>query len=119
MFEEYHDSYKKLVSSVTSHLATLDGGSQDKEAATAIVQEVPNLLSEAADTLKQMELEARTAEATKRSEYMQTVADAKKSLANLRNEFERSKERATRSHLLGDKSIQQREKMMDTTEKYV
>ena len=46
------------------------------------------------------------------------VLQYKKSLSSQRVDYDRAKEQATRSSLLGTKSIEQRQRLLDTTEKF-
>ena len=64
-----------------------------------------------------MEIEVRSQDAGTRKALGDKMLQYKKSLSSLRNDFEKAKEMAQRSNLIGSKSAEQRQRLLDTTDK--
>ena len=87
--------------------------------AAARARQARDLLTQATELVKQMDTEVRsssTADAAGKKTLLARVAEHKAAIASHRMELERANEQANRSALLGGKSIQQRERMMDAND---
>jgi hypothetical protein len=67
--------------------------------------------------LQQLQIEVRSVDASKRKSLGDQIQERKSNLTTLKSEFERAKEQCQRSALIGDKSIEQRSKLMNTNDK--
>ena len=82
-----------------------------------IVRQVEALLSQANDLIKQMNVEVRDQDASVRKELTERVMQYQKTLKGHKLDFDRAKEQAQRSSLIGDKSAADRQRLLDTNEK--
>ena len=87
------------------------------ENSSAVLRHTDALLSQAQDLIKQMEIELRGHDAGTRKILGEKVAEYKKSLTNLRGDFEKAKESSQRSALIGGKSGEQRERLLNANDK--
>lgn len=81
------------------------------------IRSINDLLQQAADLVKQMEMEVRSQEAASKKTLLEKVARHKQTLLTHRNNLQRAKEQSQRLGLLGTKSIENRERFMDANDK--
>jgi len=119
-FERYDAEFLSLSEQVKSKITKLCSGTTDTD-----IKYTQGLLSQCDDLLKQMQVEARSVEASStKNELLQKVRVCKAQLANLRDDFQSAKSNAEReSLLLGDndndttrKSSQHRERLIQTND---
>ena len=119
IFKAYDEEFNSLSREISRNISDLKAAGQDEEAASAgLTRQLEALLSQAADLIKQMEVEVRSHDSATRKVLQDKVLHYKKSLASHRSDFERAKEAAERSALgIGSKSQEQRQRLLDVNDK--
>mmetsp|Transcript_7367 Transcript_7367/g.6604 ORF Transcript_7367/g.6604 Transcript_7367/m.6604 type:complete len:214 (+) Transcript_7367:62-703(+) len=118
IFDAYDSEYGALSRDIIKNISELKQLSSDnKEKSSNLIRHIDALLIQAADLIKQMEIEVRSHDAGTRKALNEKVSEYKKSLLSLRNDYDRTKEKSQRSSLIGDKSIEQRERLLKTNDK--
>eukprot|EP00596_Hydrurales_sp_CCMP1899_P007524 CAMPEP_0119039074 /NCGR_PEP_ID=MMETSP1177-20130426/8383_1 /TAXON_ID=2985 /ORGANISM="Ochromonas sp, Strain CCMP1899" /LENGTH=185 /DNA_ID=CAMNT_0007002503 /DNA_START=153 /DNA_END=710 /DNA_ORIENTATION=- len=118
IFDAYNEEFNSLCQEMTKSFSELkECPNSDPDKARGLIRQCDSLLSGTGDLIKQMELEIRSYDASKRAMLVEKVNEYKKLLMRFRSDFERAKEQAQRSSLIGDKSIQSRIKYLDVNEK--
>ena len=126
IFHAYDDEFNSLsreISKNISSLRNLGTPNSDEEAGAdgergVLIRQLDGLLSQAADLIKQMEVEVRSHDAATRKVLTDKVLHYKKSLSTHRTDFERAKEAAERVALgIGSKSQEQRQRLLDVNDK--
>ncbi len=110
MHNRHHPIYSKLI----------EGRSSDPDKASNICRHVEALFGQAGDLIKQMEVEVRSNDAATRKVLQEKVNGYKKSMSNMKADFNAAREQADRESLLGGsagKSLEQRQRLLDTNEK--
>eukprot|EP01035_Chromulina_nebulosa_P017351 gene17351-22898_t len=118
IFDAYDSEYGALSRDIIKNISELKQLSSDnKEKSSNLIRHIDALLIQATDLIKQMEIEVRSHDAGTRKALNEKVSEYKKSLLSLRNDYDRTKEKAQRSSLIGDKSAEQRERLLKTNDK--
>ena len=117
IFDAYDSEFSSLSQEINKNLNELRQGSASEKAG-ALVKQIDALFIQATDLIKQMEVEVRSHDAATRKVLGDKVTAYKKSLASLKADFERAKEQTQRSSLIGEKSGEQRQRLLDSNDKY-
>lgn len=119
IFDAYNQEYSSICREISKNIAELRGESSDKgnDRSSSLIRQIEGLLQQANDLIKQMEIEARSHDAGTRKALGEKVSEFKKSLISLRTDFEKAKEIAQRSVLIGNKSGEQRQRLLDVNDK--
>mmetsp|Transcript_24990 Transcript_24990/g.23969 ORF Transcript_24990/g.23969 Transcript_24990/m.23969 type:complete len:216 (-) Transcript_24990:114-761(-) len=118
IFDAYDQEFNSLCQEISKTLSELKGYSNsDVDKTSGLIRQCEGLLSQASDLFKQMEVEIRSHDPATRKALIEKVNGYKKSLLKHRSDFERGKEQAQRSSLIGDKSIEHRQKYLDVNDK--
>jgi hypothetical protein len=118
IFNAYDAEFSSITKDVNKNineLKELDSTEEDKVA--GMVRLIEGLLSQTNDLVKQMEVEVRGQDAATKKVLLEKVAQYKKTTSSLKSDFERAKEKAERSALIGDKSIEHRTRLLDNNKK--
>ena len=125
IFKAYDEEFNSLSREIGRNigaLRVLGTPSSEEEAGSngsgTLIRQLDALLLQAADLIKQMEVEVRSHDAPTRKVLTDSVLHYKKSLATHRTDFERAKEAAERVALgIGSKSAEQRQRLLDVNDK--
>lgn len=116
IFDAYDQEFRALSQDINKNLSELKNES-NKDRTGVTVRLVEGLLSQCGDLIKQMEVEVRSHDPATRKLLNEKVLNYKKSLSGMKSDFERIREQATRSELIGSKSGEQRQRLLDANEK--
>jgi hypothetical protein len=111
-FQLYQDEYMNNKKSLEEKIKVYDAST----ASESDLKEIEDLFKQADAVLKEMSLGLDSQ--TKKTVSLQ-MSDFKNSLINLKNIFEKEKLKQNKSSLMGDKSFEDRQKLVDTQTKYV
>jgi hypothetical protein len=120
IFVAYEEEYESTCSNLTTLIGELRSSSADHDNDTkrgGLTRSINALLQQAADLIKQMEMEVRSQEPAAKKALLERVARHRQGLASHRTDFARANEQSQRSSLLGAKSIEQRERFVDVNDK--
>ena len=125
IFRAYDEEFNSLSREIAKNLGSLRSlgtPSSEEEAAAngsaTLIRQLDALLLQAADLIKQMEVEVRSHDTATRKVLTDKVLHYKKSLTTHRTDFERAKEAAERVALgIGSKSQEQRQRLLDVNDK--
>ena len=118
IFDAYNQEYNNLSQQIQRNTSELRAyGSENPEKCAGLARQVEALLSQAADLLKQMNVEVRSHDMATRKVLTEKVSQYSKALAALRQDYERAKEASQRSSLIGEKSIADRQRLLQTNDK--
>ena len=117
VFEIYEEEVMNVSKSIEVSIGELHFFISKNEKSDATIEILDELFVQCSDLVKQMEVEGRSQDPATRRLLTDKLVNYKKNLANQRITYERAKEKAQRSSLLGTQSIQDRQKMIDTNEK--
>jgi len=115
IFDAYDSEFSSLNQEIIKNLGELKNSSGDKAASS--IKLIEGLFSQSADLIKQMEVEVRSHDPATRKMLTEKVTQYKKSNSTLKSDFERAKEQAQRSSLVGAKSGEQRQRLLDNNDK--
>lgn len=114
-FAAYTDEYNGLNDEIKQQLSAL--GSCDPSKSGAVVSSLEELFKQQFELIKQMKIEIRTQPTASRKMLGDRIVEFESETNKLQLEFQRGKERSNRSSLLGQKSIEQRGRLLDVAEK--
>lgn len=118
IFDAYDAEFSAIGKEINKNINVLKNECEgDDSRASGMVKQIEALISQSNDLIKQMEVELRSHDPATRKVLSDKVGQYKKSIASLKNDFERAKEKAQRSALIGSKSVEHRQRMMDTNDK--
>lgn len=124
LFKEYEDDFKRLEHEIDSHLENSREASDDRE--LQCLKEGEKIANKADQSLRQMEMEAKTLPTDQRSVLDPKLKRYRADLLERRKALQDAKEMASRKSLLGDdgnggtmygKSMKDRERAMDAKDK--
>lgn len=115
LFDAYDQEFTSISQDINKNINELKRTSGGASGGT--IRHIENLLSQAQDLIKQMEVEVRSLDPATKKVLNEKLQQYKKSTSSLKSDFERAKEQAQRSNLIGDKSIEQRQRLLDTNDK--
>lgn len=117
IFDSYNSEFATLNQEIQKYVGDLKEMDTSSIGVSPLVSQIENLVSQAQDVLKQMEVEARGSDAATRKVLGEKVSISKKALSNSKIDFERMKEKLERSSLIGSRSGSDRQRFMDTQDK--
>ena len=118
IFDAYDQEYNNLGQEIQKNINELRaGGSSNPDKAASTARHIEALLSQAQDLVKQMNVEVRSHDAATRKILTEKVTQYSKSLGTLRSDFERAREASQRSALIGEKSAEDRQRLLQTNDK--
>jgi hypothetical protein len=117
VFDAYDQEYRSLVQEISRNISELKTYSSGDDRASSSIRQVEGLLKQASELIKQMEVEMRGQDSATRKVLTDKVGEYKKSLLSYQSDFERAREQAQRSELIGEKSAAQRAKLLDANDK--
>ncbi len=118
IFEAFVQEFETISAEISANTIDIrDNGRASEDQGRAKIKKTESLLQQSNDVLQQMQIESRSAAAAQRKALGDKVLELKKQWTNLKTDFERAKEACQRSALIGDKSVEQRQKMLNTNEK--
>jgi vesicle transport through interaction with t-SNAREs 1 len=115
IFEAYDGEYSALTRDIIKKVQELKSSSGDKPQGQ--IRHIDGLFSQANDLIKQMEIEVRSHDPATRKALGEKVFEYKRALSSIRSDYERSKELAQRSSLVGEKSGEQRQRLLNANDK--
>ena len=115
LFDAYDQEFTSISQDINKNINELKRTSGGASGGT--IRHIENLLSQAQDLIKQMEVEVRSLDPATKKVLNEKLQQYKKSTSSLKSDFERAKEQAQRSNLIGDKSVEQRQRLLDTNDK--
>ena len=117
IFDAYDQEYNSHCRDIIKTIGELKQLSPGAEKVPSCIRYCEGLISQSTDLIKQMEVEVRSHDAGTRKALGEKVVEYKKSLASLRSDFERAKEKSQRSSLIGEKSSADRQRLLDVNDK--
>ena len=118
VFEIYEEELLIIQKQLDGKISELNTFNLRNEKSDSLIHQLDDFFSQTNDLIKQMELEGRSQDINMKKILTEKLLIYKKNLINQKSNYERAKEKAQRSSLLGSKSIEQRQQMMDTNDKY-
>lgn len=116
IFEAYDAEFGSISQEINKNINELKRNSAS-ESSPAFIKQLDALFSQSASLIKQMEVELRSHDPATRKVLSEKVGQYKKSNASLKSDYERVKEQAQRSTLVGDKSAEQRQRLLNANDK--
>ena len=118
IFVAYEEEYESTCKHLTTLIAELHSNSAESGmSGSGSIRSINDLLQQATDLVKQMEMEVRSHDAAAKKALLEKVARHKQALLAHRHDLERAKEQSQRSNLLGTKNVENRERFMDANDK--
>eukprot|EP01036_Dinobryon_divergens_P030489 gene30489-39738_t len=117
IFDAYDHEFSSLSQEISRNVSELKAYTSANDKTDSLIKMIDGLLKNSTDVIKQMELEVRGHDPATRKVLTEKITQYKKSSSSQKMDFERAKEQASRSSLLGNKSIEQRQRLLDTNEK--
>jgi vesicle transport through interaction with t-SNAREs protein 1 len=114
IFDAYDSEFNTLTREINKTVADFKVSTGKKDVQT---RQIDGLLSQATELIKQMEVEVRSQDAATRKALTEKVAQYKRALNSLKSDYNTAREQADRSNLIGGKSGEQRQRLLDTNEK--
>ncbi len=120
IFDAYDAEFSAIGKEINKNINSLKNDCEgDEGRASGLIKQIEALISQSNDLIKQMEVELRSHDPATRKVLSDKVGQYKKSIGSLKTDFERAKEKAQRSALIGNKSVEHRQRLLDTTDKQV
>ena len=117
IFDAYDQEFLSLSQELGRNISELKSYSSGNDKTESLIKMIDALFSQSHDLIKQMEVEVRGHDNATRKMLNEKLTQYKKSLSSQKSDYERAKEQAQRSSLLGSKSIEQRQRLLDTNDK--
>lgn len=117
IFDAYDQEYNSLSRDIIRSIGELKNLSNGSEKVSSSIRHIDALISQSSDLIKQMEIEVRSHDSGTRRALGEKLSEYKKSLSSLRSDFERAKEQAQRSSLIGEKSSADRQRLLNVNDK--
>ncbi|RYH06283.1 hypothetical protein EON65_43075 [archaeon] len=114
IFDAYDAEFASLTKDINKNLNDLKS---DPQNGSSLIKMIDALLSQAQDLIKQMEVELRSHDTATRKSLTEKVNVYKKTRQNLKSDFERAKEESERSALIGEKSGEHRQRLLNANDK--
>lgn len=115
IFEAYDSEFSAINKEIGKNINDLKNDEEDR--GPSIIKQIDALFSQTSDLIKQMEVEARSNDAATKKILTEKLVQYKKSIGTLKVDFERAKEQAQRSNLIGSKSMEHRQRLLDSHDK--
>lgn len=118
IFEAYDQEFNSLSQDISNNVSELRNYSTNAEKSSSLTRHIEALLSQASDLMKQMQVEVRSHDPATRKVLTDKVSQYKKTLESLRTDFETARDEASKASLVsGGKSLEHRQRMLNTNEK--
>ena len=116
IFDAYDTEFSSINREINKNIQDLKS-SASGESSTSLVTTIDGLFSQLNDLIKQIEIEVRSQDAATRKVLNEKLQQYKKTSLSLKSDFEKAKEKFNRSELVGAKSVEQRQRLLDTNDK--
>jgi multidrug resistance efflux pump len=117
IFDAYDAEFGSLKDEVLKNIAGLKEDLANNENPLPLFKLVDGLFMQSHDLIKQMELEARSNDSAMRKKMNETVVGYKKSLQTMKADFQTCRAQHDRAQLGTGKSSEQRQRLLDTTDR--
>lgn len=117
IFDAYIQEFSTLSQDISKSISEYRSYSDADKSAT-LGRQVESLLGQANDLIKQMELEVRSHDPATRKVLGDKLSTYKKSIVSMKTDFEAARNELQKSSLIGSKSNEQRQRLLDTNQKY-
>lgn len=117
IFDAYDQEFTTLSQEIERNVGELKAQSGPSEKTTSLIKMIDALFSQSNDLVKQMEVEVRSNDPGTRKVLMEKVNILKKSSTRAKGDYEREKEKAERSSLIGSKSHSDRQRLLDVNDR--
>lgn len=111
IFDAYDQEFRALSQDINKNLSEM------KNERSSSNRLLDGLISQCGDLIKQMEVEVRSHDPATRKVLNEKVSNYKKSLSSMKSDYERIKEQNSRSELIGEKSGEQRQRLLNANDK--
>ena len=115
IFSAYDQEFSSIAKEIQRNINELKSANSDKS--QSLIRLIEGLISQANDLIKQMNVEVRSQDAATRKVLSEKVTLYVRSLASYKADFERAKEISQRSALVGERSANDRQRLLDTNTK--
>lgn len=105
LLETYEAELKTLIDGIRSSLIQVEEVEKDNK--PAILQKISTSMGEANEIIKQMNIEVRSLPGAEKKIGMDKVAEFQNTMTKLKFDFDRSKEKSNRSALIGNITVNQ------------
>ncbi len=118
IFDAYDQEFSSISRDITKHLTDFRASSSGSKR-DVLARQLDGFLGQAAELIKQMEVEVRSLDPATRKQLNDKIAQYRRALTSLKTDFNSAREQADRSELIGSKSGEQRQRLLDTNDKLV
>jgi hypothetical protein len=119
IFEAYDQEFSSISQEISKHVSELKSYTTSSERSSSLIRIIDGLFSQSSDLMKQMKIEARSHDAATKKVLADKILQYEKSNSSLRSDYDRAKEQAQRSELIGNKSAEDRQRLLSTKDKLV
>lgn len=117
IIDAYELEYDQHIRELSSFISTMKSQDSFNKVCEEKVKQFDSIVKDVNDLIKQIEMDARSVDLANKKMMADKVNLFKKTLNSKKQEIERVKEEKKRSSLLGEKSIEHRNRMLNTNEK--
>jgi vesicle transport through interaction with t-SNAREs protein 1 len=118
IFDAYNEEFNSLSHQISKNICDLKTFSFDNDDKLyKLINLIDNLIIQANDLLKQINVEVRSHDSATRKLLIDKVQQYQKSILSHKKDFELAREKAQRSDLIGDNSSSDRQRLLDTNSK--
>ena len=121
IFAAYDQEFNNLSREIQKNISELKNDSSSATMSPihsdGLIRQIEALLTQANDLLKQMNVEVRSHDPATRKILTEKMAQYAKIVSSHKMDFERAKEQVQRSALIGDRSMADRQRLLDTNDK--
>lgn len=120
IFDAYDQEYNVHCQEIRNNISEYRTYNSNPEKSSGLGRQVEAILSQAAELLKQMEVEVRSQDPATRKVLTEKVGQYKKTLSSLRSDYESARDEAEKANLLGSsgsKSAEHRQRMLNTNDR--
>lgn len=119
IFDAYDQEFSNLSREIQKNINELKASQSDETDNSSAIRMIEGLLSQANDLVKQMNVEVRSQDPATRKILTEKLNQYIRSLQSTKSDFERAREQSQRSTLIGEKSSTDRQRLLNTNDKYV
>jgi len=116
IFDEYNREFMTISQDITKNVNELRDLTPGDSAVKDISAKIESLMTQNKSLIKQMEVEARSHDPATRKALTEKVNTYRKSLTTLSSDFEKAKEKAERSALIGEASAADRQRLLNVND---
>ena len=117
IFDAYDQEFSNLSNDIRKNINELKTLSAESEKAPSMIRLIEGLINQVNDLVKQMNVEVRGQDPATRKILTEKVNQYIRALASTKTDFERAREQAQRSALIGERSTADRQKLLNTNDK--